>query len=206
MKSRTDCAQAETLAGAIALGEAGDNERLAYRGHLSTCRRCVSEIGGEREIERVMAVVAQARDLEHWQPQVRKIFARAPRRAHLLRWGAALAVAALAVLATRELPSQPPLLVHRVMPSAVSAISPAQEARVAELGTQMTNRHEHRAESLVFGTGNGTVARVTLQVGVDRQGHPTRCAVVSHAAAASRDAALCNAVMRAHLRARATAH
>ena len=54
-------AAAETLAGAIALGEATDQERDAYRRHLAVCRACLDAFGGEREIERVMARFRRAR-------------------------------------------------------------------------------------------------------------------------------------------------
>ncbi|HTX58054.1 MAG TPA: hypothetical protein VMH02_00155, partial [Verrucomicrobiae bacterium] len=70
MKS-IDCGTAEILAGAIALGEAGDAERDGYRRHLSTCERCVRACGGEREIERVMATIARAREQESWEPDLR---------------------------------------------------------------------------------------------------------------------------------------
>jgi TonB family protein len=66
-----ECVRAETLAGAIALGEATDAERDAYRGHLARCRRCVTLLCGEREIERVSQVVQEARDGESWQPDLR---------------------------------------------------------------------------------------------------------------------------------------
>ncbi len=65
---KQDCARAEILAGAIALGEASDAERDDYRRHIAACSSCLGDLGGEREIERVMATVAQARDAEVWEP------------------------------------------------------------------------------------------------------------------------------------------
>jgi TonB family protein len=66
-----DCTRAEITAGAVALGEASDAERDAYRRHLSVCRRCLDGLGGEREVERTMQLVARARDGESWEPDVR---------------------------------------------------------------------------------------------------------------------------------------
>jgi TonB family protein len=65
-----ECRSAETLAGAIALGEADDAERQAYRRHVATCAACLRALGGEREIERTMERVASARDAETWTPDV----------------------------------------------------------------------------------------------------------------------------------------
>jgi TonB family protein len=90
----TTCGDAEILAGAIALGEACDSERDAYRLHLSGCGRCVETLGGEREIERVMQRVADARDTETWEPSIRPL--RARRQA---RTGFAWGLATLAIMA-----------------------------------------------------------------------------------------------------------
>lgn len=62
------CARAEILAGAIALGEASETERDEYRRHISVCADCLASLGGEREIERVMQSVADAREGEVWAP------------------------------------------------------------------------------------------------------------------------------------------
>ncbi|MHB8147354.1 MAG: TonB family protein [Vulcanimicrobiaceae bacterium] len=67
---RNACERAEILAGAIALGEASDGEREEYRRHLAACSSCIASIGGEREIERVIATVALARDTETWEPVI----------------------------------------------------------------------------------------------------------------------------------------
>jgi TonB family protein len=71
-----DCTQAEVVAGAIALGEAGDAARDWYRRHLSQCRGCVADLAGEREIERTASWVAEARDGESWEPDVRAALRR----------------------------------------------------------------------------------------------------------------------------------
>lgn len=86
------------LAGAIALGEATEAERDAYRRHLAVCPPCIAALGGEREIERTMATVAAARDGEVWEPDLRAALRRASpagRRA----WRFAAAVLGVAVLA-----------------------------------------------------------------------------------------------------------
>ena len=67
---RNVCERAEILAGAIALGEATDSERAEYRGHVASCASCIESLGGEREIERVMATVVRARDMETWEPVI----------------------------------------------------------------------------------------------------------------------------------------
>ena len=78
----------ESLAGAIALGEATDEERSEYRRHIATCGECLQSLGGEREIERVAATVASAREDEVWAPEIRDVvLARAKRRSHALRFG-----------------------------------------------------------------------------------------------------------------------
>jgi TonB family protein len=97
--TRTDCARAETLAGAIALQEATDGERDAYRRHLASCARCVETLGGEREIERVMSVVAQARDQESWEPDLRNAL-RDRTRARRGAWTFGLGLGALALAAS----------------------------------------------------------------------------------------------------------
>lgn len=92
------CSRAEMLAGAIALGEATDSERDAYRRHLAICAPCIAALGGERDIERTMATVAGARDSEVWEPDLRAAFRR-PQTSGVRRWrwaAAALAVAAVA--------------------------------------------------------------------------------------------------------------
>ncbi|HEY8312750.1 MAG TPA: TonB family protein [Candidatus Baltobacteraceae bacterium] len=68
--TRNSHERAETLAGAIGLGEATPQERLEYRRHLAECSSCLQAFGGEHEIERVAATVADARDGEIWEPEL----------------------------------------------------------------------------------------------------------------------------------------
>ncbi len=89
------CSRAEVLAGAIALGEATEVEREEYRKHIATCASCLGALGGEREIERVMSAVAQARDAETWEPIPRRPGERSRTRAW--RSGAAVLAAAVVV-------------------------------------------------------------------------------------------------------------
>lgn len=63
-------ARIEAIAGAIALGEATDEERREYREHLAACPECLHALGGEREIERVAETVTVARESEVWRPQL----------------------------------------------------------------------------------------------------------------------------------------
>lgn len=90
------CERAEVLAGAIALGEASDAERDEYRGHIAACAPCLTSLGGEREIERVMDVVAQARDEETWEPAFVSM-RREPKFARWMKYGFSLATAAVAL-------------------------------------------------------------------------------------------------------------
>jgi TonB family protein len=93
-----ECARAETLAGAIALGEASDVERDAYRRHVATCGGCLTAFGGEREIERVMHTVALARETETWEPDLRGALRRGSvARRRVWRLGLSGLTAALAV-------------------------------------------------------------------------------------------------------------
>jgi TonB family protein len=92
---KDQCARAEVLAGAIALGEASSAERDDYRSHIATCASCLHSLGGEREIERVMSVVAQAKESETWEPQARRATSRA--RGTMWRLGTAFGVAAAAL-------------------------------------------------------------------------------------------------------------
>jgi hypothetical protein len=190
VKFASNCTSAEILAGAIALGEAGDEQRHAYREHLSTCRRCLATIGGEREIERVINVVAQARDQEQWQPDVRRALARIPVRRYGWKWGVGLAAAGaltVAILATQ-----------RHAPVAVRSVAMPDVAAVAALGTQTMPQREHRAESLAFTSAQTSRATITFEVRLNERGKPTRCTIIKHSGRASLDAALCDAVMRAH--------
>lgn len=194
---QTDCARAEVLAGAIALGEAGDSERLAYRSHLATCRRCLSGLGGEREIERVIGVVSQARDEERWEPQLRTNVLRAAKRGPVWPWSAAaatLAAAGLVMMVTRAYHPAHQVVVPSVTMPAESNVSTAGANAVAAFGTQRAPQHV-RAESLAFGGEGKAVRSVTLHVSVDEHGRPTRCTVIAQGGQASSDAKICRAVM-----------
>lgn len=93
-----DCARAESNAGAVALGEASDAEREEYRAHIARCASCLNVFGGERDIERTMQLVSQARDEESWVPHLRLDFDE--RRGFARRgWQFGLAAAAIVALA-----------------------------------------------------------------------------------------------------------
>lgn len=89
--------RAEAIAGAIALGEASDEERREYRAHIASCSRCLDALGGEREIERVASTVSRAREVEVWEPDLGDVVAtRMRRRSRSLRWGVSFFGVALA--------------------------------------------------------------------------------------------------------------
>lgn len=88
----------EVLAGAIALGEATDEERNEYREHISSCAECLDALGGEREIERVASTIHEAREAEVWQPDLRDVVAaRTQRSTRRLRLGLGVVSLCLAV-------------------------------------------------------------------------------------------------------------
>lgn len=188
MMSRSDCITAERLAGAIAVGDATEAEREGYRRHVATCSRCVNELGGEREIERVMSVVAQARNDERWDPDLRSRLARrpAPRRVWVWAAGFAALVALAAGLHSVET-AQPP---------ATAQATSAQEARaIAALDTQTGPRREGRAESLTVGT---TTISTSFAVSVDQRGVPVRCTITKSSGLRGLDESVCRAAMHAH--------
>jgi len=78
--SHTPHERIETLAGAIALGEAAEGQRLEYREHIASCPDCLRALGGERELERTAETVATARQSEVWEPDLRDAIARRIRR------------------------------------------------------------------------------------------------------------------------------
>jgi TonB family protein len=128
-----NCSRAEVLAGAIALGEASEAEREEYRQHIATCASCLGALGGEREIERVMAAVAQARDAETWEPLARRPGERARARA----WRAGLSVVAAAVVIS--------FAVHALV---ATLMRPPVEPNVANVERTTSTFHvtpEHRA-------------------------------------------------------------
>lgn len=88
----------ESLAGAIALGEATDAERREYREHLSSCESCLTTLGGEHQIERTASVVAAARETETWQPDLGNVVsARMRKRAQKWQYGFGIAGLCVAV-------------------------------------------------------------------------------------------------------------
>lgn len=93
-----DCVRAESNAGAVALGEASDAEREEYRAHVARCASCLHALGGERDIERTMQLVSQARDEESWLPNVRLDFTERPAFARRA-WQYGVAAAAVLALA-----------------------------------------------------------------------------------------------------------
>lgn len=122
-------------AGAVALGEASDPERDAYRRHLSGCGRCLSSLGGERDIERTMNLVAQARETESWDPDVRTA-SRDRAQAKRFAWRFSLAAAATAAVVA--------IGVHALLPNEVKP----EAARVAfarKAPTAAPARLPHRA-------------------------------------------------------------
>jgi TonB family protein len=127
------CSRAEVLAGAIALCEATEAEREEYRNHIATCAACLAALGGEREIERVMTTVAQARDGETWEPIARRLGEGS--RARVWRTGAAVLAAALAIS----------FGVHTLLATAVRAPSIEPEAVAVEHITPFHIALEHRA-------------------------------------------------------------
>ncbi len=128
-----DCARAETNAGALALGEASDAERDEYRAHVARCAPCLNALGGERDIERTMQIVAQARDEESWAPHVRIDFKkRAVVTRHAWQFGLAAAAVALLWLGARALvPVAGTPAVEHVAIAAHQPVAPAGERRAA---------------------------------------------------------------------------
>jgi Gram-negative bacterial TonB protein C-terminal len=161
--TRNDCARAETLAGAIALEEATDGERDAYRRHLSACARCVETLGGEREIERVMSVVAQARDEESWEPDLRAALRdRTRMRRNAWKLGLGVGTAALAIS----------LGVHLVLAGIVQPISLTPSSTVAAVDNAFHVTLEKRQHTAVSNGGARSTAAAPAA--------PARPLVVTH--------------------------
>jgi hypothetical protein len=187
MISRSDCAAAEMLAGAIALREASDSERDTYRSHVAVCRECLRDFGGEREIERVMGAVAHAHEQEHWEPDLRgAILRRKPRQAWL--WAGALAAVVLAVLAARTAQPSAPL-------ASTPAVSAGEVRALASLGTQAAVPREGRAESLAVGAATYSTA---FEISVDQRGIPVRCTITKSSGIHTLDGSVCHAAMQSH--------
>jgi TonB family protein len=88
----------EALAGAIALGEATDDERAEYRAHISSCQTCLHSLGGEHELARVASTVASARESEMWEPNLGDVVQqKTQRRTRVVRFGFGFLGAALCV-------------------------------------------------------------------------------------------------------------
>ena len=189
MTARTDCAQAELLAGAIALGEADETERNTYRAHLAICSRCCFELGGEREIERVMSVATGAQDGERWAPDLRNVQRQARSANVLVKWVPILAAVAIVFFGVRAVQKPSASVTPGVAAASVSA---RDERAIAALNTQTLPRHEHQAESMVF----GGASTVKLEVSVDAHGVPKRCAIVKSSDYRTLDEAICRAVLR----------
>jgi hypothetical protein len=191
------CTRAEILAGAIALGEASDAQRHEYREHLSICPHCLAAIGGEHEIERTIGLVTRARDEERWQPDLRGSFARPAR--HLgWQWAAGLAIA-LVLFAAFAVTRHPGRVETASAVPVHAAIATQPDARaIAQLGTQVMQHREHRAESLAFTAAAPAHRTITFRVRLDEHGKPVHCAVVSGSSNDKLGASLCDAVMRTH--------
>jgi len=185
--TRAECTLAEQRAGAIALGEASDGERESYRRHLTGCARCLLELGGEREIERIMTTVARARDDERWEPDLRPVFARRAVRRSLWAWAGALAAVIVLVAAWRVAEAPRPVPVH--------TISALETRSIAALGTQTAARREGRAESLVLGA---KLLTASLSVSVDGRGKPVRCSIVKSSGSLALDESICRAALHPH--------
>jgi hypothetical protein len=185
----SDCMLAERLAGAIAIGEARDEELVAYRAHLAGCSRCLHVLGGERDIERVMNTVARARDDERWEPERRTTLAT-----HRIRrntWALASALAA-AVLLAIGLPAEKSRPATPAQGSASLRVSRA----IAALDTQTAPRREGRAESLSVDAA--TTFSTAFDVSVDQRGTPLRCTIRKSSGLHTLDLSVCRAAMRVH--------
>ncbi len=149
-----DCARAEITAGAVALGEASDAERDAYRRHLSNCRRCLEGLGGEREVERTMQLVAQARDAESWEPDIR-VALRDRARVSGRVWRFGLAAAAAIALVS--------IGIRAWIPTAVKSDTPRIAlAYRAPVGASHTEHHSPAGHDLVVLHNVATLKRPPL--------------------------------------------
>ncbi len=129
------CQQAEALAGAIALGEATDAERERYRRHIAACSSCLGDLGGEREIERVMASVSNARESETWEPVLASVQSKAQRRLRsFFRLGTTIAAIAIALS----------FGIHFLIASAVKQTAQVIPVRVASADSITHVTLEHR--------------------------------------------------------------
>lgn len=124
--------RAEMLAGAIALGEATDEERLQYRQHLAECSACVHDFGGEHEVERVASTVAQAREGEIWEPDLRgAVASRFASRKKVWRFSLGMLSIALAVS----------FAIHAAIASGFGRLSPTLADPITIAGVRITLDH-----------------------------------------------------------------
>jgi hypothetical protein len=194
MTTRLECAHAETLAGAIALGEALECERERYRAHLAICARCRHQFGGERQIERVMAVPAQAYETERWEPDLRSALRRRRRASALWKPAALVGAAAIAVFGIQTMRHYPTVTAQRT-PVSQSSSEQAERA-VAVLNTQTMPRREQRAESLVVAPTLPATRDVTLRLRMNARGVATGCTIAKSSGDGAIDAAVCRAALR----------
>jgi outer membrane biosynthesis protein TonB len=192
MTKHYDCAYAETVAGAVALGEADEVQRDSYRKHLATCAGCRNDLGGEREIERVMATAREARESERWEPSLRIARMQPRERQNSWQWAAALAAAIALIVGFRAIEKPPSA------PAAVSraSASSAQVTRaVAALETQTGPRRENQVESLSFASTRPSTLALTVRL--DARGTPERCTVTKSSGNRVLDGAVCRAAIKA---------
>ena len=189
MTRQDECIGAERLAGAIAIGEAGEIERDAYRAHVAGCARCLHELGGEREIERVMGTVARAREDERWEPDRRGTLAR-PRRTYNV-WTLATALAAAVILIVGLRATEKP----RLIATPQHVISLHEARAIAALDTQTVPRREGRAESLAVGAP--MTFSTAFDITVNERGTPVRCRITKSSGDRALDQSVCRTAMRA---------
>ncbi len=134
-----DCARAEILAGAIALGEASETERDDYRRHIAACPSCLRALGGEREIERVMQTVRSAAESEVWEPVPLRAGERRMRTVRRA-WTFGVSTAAFAIVASLGIHA---LLVANVATPVTVAANQVQAAPAQPFHVTL----EHRAQS-----------------------------------------------------------
>jgi TonB family protein len=171
------CRDAEIAAGAIALGEAGELERDAYRLHLSRCAHCVETLGGERDIERTMQRVSDARDAETWQPAVSPMRERSRRTAGF-GWSITAVAAAVAVAVWVAAPRPAPSSHATIVAAAVRTI-PIQTHQSKRVAPAVS----HRASAVVAAVPEHKTV-VVHDVAQPTVTPPLHHAAVAHAKAA----------------------
>jgi len=150
-----ECARTEMLAGAIALGEASDVERDAYRRHVATCARCLDAFGGEREIERVMSVIEQARTSESWEPDLRALRRGSTARRRAWAFGLSGLAAAFAIS----------LGIHAIVAANISApVATENAAATVADSTAFQVSVERRPAGVAGRAGNPAPRAASIQV------------------------------------------